>query len=158
MPEKNKIPANAFIQDFGKFKMVLDKDDKDVSRQIKDFGWYKDELTTTKVVEKHLKSGMTFVDLGANIGFYTILARSLVGPKGKIYAFEPSPHNADFVRASIKENSFTNVVVEEAAVSDFAGRTAFYLAPEFISEHSLYKCSPEYSSKNKIDVKVTTLD
>ena len=65
-----------FIHDFGSFKMVLDKTDKDMSEQIARFGKYKDEEIQSSLMRKHLRQGMTVLDIGANIGFYTILARS----------------------------------------------------------------------------------
>jgi len=145
-----------WVHDFGKFKMVLDKNDKDVSEQIKKFGWYKDELIETEVFEKYLKPGMTVLDLGANIGFYTLLARSIVGPKGKVIAFEPFPHNANLLGRSLKENLFANVIVVQAAISDAVGKTFLYLSPDFISEHSLLDY--DKSSQKKIEVEVLTVD
>src|SRR3972149_5492657 len=91
--------------------------------------------STTKVFEQYLKPGMIALDLGANIGFYTMLARSLVGPEGEVFAFEPSPDNTNLIRASVKENSFENVVVVEDAVADMVGKTTLHLSPEYISEH-----------------------
>ena len=100
--------ANTWIHDFGKFKMVLDRTDTDISKQVEKSGWYSDESFEASLFEKYLKKGMTVLDLGGNIGFYTILARSIVGPKGRVFSFEPFPGNVNLIRASIKENSFTN--------------------------------------------------
>lgn len=151
---------NIWVHDFGKFKMVLDSTDKDISEQIKNFGWYKDEMITTQVFEKYLKPKMTVLDLGANVGFYTLLARSRVGPKGKVFTFEPSPQNANLIRKSLEKNFFDNVIVVEAAVADIVGRAPLYLAPDYISEHSLldYYSSDPNVSQNKIDVKLITID
>jgi FkbM family methyltransferase len=129
---------NTFIYNFGKFRMVLDKHDPDVSRQIQEHGWYLDEGFDIEVFQKHLKTGMTFVDLGANVGFYTFLARSIIGQKGRVFAFEPYPRNAELIRASIEKNSFhNNVTLVEAAVSDKNGKASFYLSPDASSENSL---------------------
>lgn len=117
---------NTWVHDFGKFKMVLDKNDVDISKQVKEFGWYEDEKFESKVFEAHLKPSMAILDLGANIGFYTIFARSVVGEQGRVFAFEPFPANANLIRASIKENSFTNVILE-AAVSDRMGKATLHL-------------------------------
>lgn len=152
---------NTQVHDFGKFKMLLDKNDKDVSEQIRLFGWYKDELITTKVFERYLKDGMSVLDLGANIGFYTMLARSLVGPKGRVFAFEPHPHNSNLIKASVKLNSFTNVKVVEAAISDRVGKSTLFVSQDYISEHSLFDynySSGPHNGKNNIAVNVVTID
>lgn len=72
---------------------------------------------------------MTFLDLGANVGFYTFLARSIIGEKGRVFAFEPYPRNAE-LKASIRENNYNNVTLVEAAVSDKDGKASLYLSPD----------------------------
>ena len=153
--------ANTWVHDFGKFKMVLDKTDTDISKQVEKFGWYSDESFETSLFEKHLKKGMTVLDLGGNIGFYTILARSIVGPEGRVFSFEPFPNNANLIRASIKENSFTNVTVVEAAVSDRIGKATLHLSPDACSEHSLLDLDFQYNlepQQNEIEVQTLTVD
>jgi FkbM family methyltransferase len=141
---------NTFVYDFGKFRMVLDKHDSDVSRQIQEHGWYVDERFDIEVFQKHLKTGMTFVDLGANVGFYTFLARSIIGQKGRVFAFEPYPRNAELIRASIGENSFhNNVTLIEAAVSDKNGKASLYLSPDASSENSLLDLEFRYDDDAK---------
>jgi FkbM family methyltransferase len=141
---------NTFVYNFGKFRMVLDKHDPDVSRQIQEHGWYLDERFDIEVFQKHLKTGMTFVDLGANVGFYTFLARSIIGQKGRVFAFEPYPRNAELIRASIGENSFhNNVTLVQAAVSDKNGKASFYLSPDASSEHSLLELEFRYDDAQK---------
>lgn len=153
--------ANTWVHDFGKFKMVLDHTDTDISKQVEKSGWYSDEAFEASLFEKHLKKGMTVLDLGGNIGFYTILARSLVGQEGRVFSFEPFPGNANLIRASIKENSFTNVTVVEAAVSDRAGKATLHLSPDACSEHSLLDLDFQYNlepQQNEIEVQVLTVD
>jgi FkbM family methyltransferase len=141
---------NTFVYNFGKFRMVLDKHDPDVSRQIQEHGWYVDERFDIEVFQKHLKTGMTFLDLGANVGFYTFLARSTIGQKGRFFAFEPYPRNAELIRASIGENSFhNNVTLVEAAVSDKNGKASLYLSPDASSENSLLDLEFRYNDDAK---------
>jgi FkbM family methyltransferase len=78
-------------------------------------------------VAQHLRAGMTFVDVGANIGYYTALASSLVGPAGQVFAFEPSPYAAQRLNMLKKENSLSNVKVFESGVSDTIGETTLHL-------------------------------
>lgn len=134
----------------------------DISQQIKDSGWYKDEEYETKIFKKNLQEGMRFLDLGANIGFYSIFARSIVGEKGGVISFEPYPKNANLIRKSVNLNHYDNVVVVEAAVSDKQGKAKLYLSPEYYTENSLIDLEFTYPKKWKgrrsIDVKVVTVD
>ena len=96
-----KMLENTFVYDFGTFRMVLDKQDPDVSRQIDEHGWYVDETFDIEIFRKYVREGMTVLDLGANVGFYTFLARSIIGGRGRVFAFEPYPRNSELIRASI---------------------------------------------------------
>ncbi len=150
-----------WIHDFGKFKMVLSKDDDDISPQIEEFGWYEDEKFETKIFEKHLKKGMSVLDLGANIGFYSLFARSIVGESGRVFSFEPFPGNIALLRESIRQNNFTNVFATESAVSDRSGTSTLYLSPDACSEHSLLDLDFDYDEtpmEKTIQVQVTSVD
>jgi FkbM family methyltransferase len=57
-------------------------------------------------ISHYLKSGEVFVDVGANIGFFTLLGCKTVGPKGKVYALEPNPVIYDMMDTSVFANSF----------------------------------------------------
>jgi FkbM family methyltransferase len=85
------------------------------------------ESRETSWVAQHLRAGMTFVDVGANIGYYTALAASLVGAGGRVFAFEPSPYAAQRLNVLKKENSLSNVTVFESGVSDTIGETTLHL-------------------------------
>lgn len=69
--------------------------------------------------------GNTVFDIGANVGFYTLLASELVGPQGRVYAFEPLPRNVQFLNEHLRLNHVNNVEVIKAAVSDKSGDTFF---------------------------------
>src|SRR5689334_14548427 len=65
-----------------------------------------------------VRPGSTVLDIGAHVGYYTLLASMLAGDAGYVWAFEPEPHNAEFLRQHLAVNNCRNVHVEEAAVSD----------------------------------------
>jgi FkbM family methyltransferase len=83
------------------------------------------EKQVVKAMLPHLKPGSVFVDVGANIGFYTLLAASRVGPVGRVIAFEPSQADCDLIEASVRRNGFTNVVVHRAAAADEVGTIGY---------------------------------
>ncbi|MGF1579462.1 MAG: FkbM family methyltransferase [Gemmataceae bacterium] len=70
---------------------------------------------------QYLKPGDVFYDIGANVGFFATRAAHLVGPEGKVYAFEPFPQSAEKVRKNAALNDFKHVEVIEAAVSSEPG-------------------------------------
>src|SRR5262249_14626196 len=60
------------------------------------------ESYETKLIRQLVKRGMIAVDVGANIGYYTLLLSDLVGPEGKVFAFEPDPGNHALLVKNIK--------------------------------------------------------
>lgn len=75
-------------------------------------------------VRRVVKPGQNVLDIGANIGFFTIVMASLVGPSGKVYAFEPLDQNTDLLELSIAENAFEDrIVLERAALGQSSGST-----------------------------------
>lgn len=68
-----------------------------------------------------LRPGMRVVDVGANIGYYTLLFHSVVGSAGEIICIEPSPENLVELRRNITANHFKNVVIHESPVGDRCG-------------------------------------
>lgn len=88
------------------------------------------EPNVTAVIMDTLRPGDVFCDVGANIGYYTVLASRLVGPGGHVVAVEPSPAALRMLRDNIALNGLTNVRVVPAAVAAERGRLALY-APSF---------------------------
>lgn len=74
------------------------------------------EPIQTKVFLESLKPGSIVFDIGANVGYYTVLASKVVGKKGKVYAFEPDPGNLKLLQKNIKLNACRNVKVFGSAV------------------------------------------
>jgi FkbM family methyltransferase len=76
---------------------------------------------------RHLGPGMVFYDVGANVGFLTLLGARLVGRSGAVIAFEPHPGNAAALRHNVALNGFDHVVVfEQAAAAQPGSGTLFF--------------------------------
>lgn len=86
------------------------------------------ELPLQKALQNYLKPEGIFYDIGANIGFFTVIAAKLVGTSGHVYAFEPVPENAARISENIKLNEFSNVTLLEKAVSQTTGSGELLLA------------------------------
>lgn len=74
------------------------------------------ERAIQKVLVERLRPGMVFYDLGANIGFFSLLAARLVGPTGRVFSFEPDAEVAARLRRNIARNAFSSITVVEAGI------------------------------------------
>jgi FkbM family methyltransferase len=86
-------------------------------------GWY--ERPKQLAFAAAVRPGAVVYDIGANVGFYTLLSSILAGPQGRVYAFEPVPRNAALLRRHVVLNDLRNVDVLELAVGERAGRAMF---------------------------------
>ena len=75
------------------------------------------ESEKVKVFGKSIKEGNIVFDMGANVGYYSLLAADLVGPGGKVFAFEPLPSNFEYLRKNADINFCRNIFLFEVAVS-----------------------------------------
>jgi FkbM family methyltransferase len=111
--------------DFGSFKIVLDAGDISVGRPL--LALHEHESHIRRFVETAVRPGMTAVDIGANVGFFTMLFASLVGPSGAVFAFEPNSENNRLILLSIDANKFTQIRLHPVALTERAG--AVYFSP-----------------------------
>jgi len=95
------------------------------------------EEDTTKLFEKLVKKGDIVVDLGANVGYFTLLAAKLVGEHGKVFAFEPNPKNFEYLTKNVKLNNYNNVTAEQKAVSNVAGKIKLFICPYDTGHHTI---------------------
>lgn len=109
----------------------------------------------TEVVLNEARPGDTVLDVGAHIGYYTLLLARAVGPTGKVLAFEPDPLNFALLRRNVEMNGYANVELFNCAVSDRCGRAQLYRSTDNAGDHRLHK-SPEV--RNAVEVETVTMD
>lgn len=111
----------------------------------------------TELFRELIKPGMVVLDIGANIGYYTLIASKLVGDDGRVYAFEPDPKNYELLVKNIEINGYNNITPIHKAVSNKSGRIKLFID----------KLSPSLSSFSKdnvlekagfLEVETTALD
>jgi FkbM family methyltransferase len=78
---------------------------------------------------EHIRPGAIVYDVGANVGFFTLLASKLAGDSGRVHAFEPLPRNLDFLERHILLNDLANVHVGALAIAATSGEAHFRIAP-----------------------------
>ncbi len=113
------------------------------------------EPHVTALVLDSLRAGDVFCDVGANIGYYTVLASRLVGPGGHVIAVEPSPAALRILRENIALNGLNNVRVVPAAVAASCGRVALY-GPSFGNAGTVSTVSRE-GRTSELDVEALPL-
>lgn len=113
------FPAEDFILGYAKKGMV-----------------YEPEVTEFFV--RALRPGDFVVDVGANVGWFTLLAASLVGPAGSVLAFEPGSNNVPKIEVNVALNDFENVIVLDAPVTDDGRIVEFFLNADGSGGNSLW--------------------
>lgn len=103
------------------------------------------EPEETKLVKRQIKTGQTVVDIGASIGYYTLIFAKLVGESGYVYSFEPSLNKFKILQQNIQLNNLTNINVEKKIVSNIDGEI------ELFGERSESISLNEYFKDKKID-------
>ena len=104
----------------GNLKMLVSSWDEGISPHLAFDGYW--ESWVTAVVWSTIRPGMYVVNVGANVGYYTLLASRIVGPEGRVDAFEPNPEMAQLLRSNIALNGMTETTkVFECAVAEKAG-------------------------------------
>jgi FkbM family methyltransferase len=81
-------------------------------------------------ITRFLKEGMTFVDVGAHVGTYTLLAAQAVGRDGEVHAFEPNPAAFKLLELNLRLNGFSNVHAHPCAVADTGGTSELAIYAE----------------------------
>ncbi|HTU34325.1 MAG TPA: FkbM family methyltransferase [Candidatus Acidoferrum sp.] len=92
------------------------------------YGTWEPEVVSA--VSQFVTPGMSAIDVGAHGGFFALLLARLVGPLGKVIAFEPLPANFRILQHNIGMNALENVIAEPLAVSGYSGELAFEVPPE----------------------------
>lgn len=106
-------------------------------------------------IDSVLSAGDVFVDLGANIGYFSVIAAAAVGPSGRVHAFEPEPTNLKLLRANQALNGLGNLVCHQVAIGEKSGRATLYRSRGNLGAHSLLK---EDGLADPLEVRLATLD
>jgi len=112
----------------GKYLMWVDANDKGLGPHLMFQGYW--EMWVTSAVARFARRGTTAIDVGANVGYYTLIMADAVGPEGKVIAFEPNPRIAEMIRMSAPLNGYrSRVSVRPEAVSAKCGDGLAFAIP-----------------------------
>jgi FkbM family methyltransferase len=90
-------------------RLWVEKNATVLTRSLVEEGYW--DPTISGLMRKVLEPGMTFVDAGANIGYFSVLGSQLVGPTGRVFAVEPDPVNLSILRANLSRHGCANTEV-----------------------------------------------
>jgi FkbM family methyltransferase len=153
--EKLPIKREHFKRKIGAHTMYLDPEDKGLSEGLRGLPKGIDrEAAFMKILRRELKEGMTAVDLGANIGYVTLIMAKIVGSKGLVYAIEPSESNYKFLLKNIEANNYqSHVHAYNLGISNVIGEQKFYMS----EQSNLHSMAPNRHTNDFVTVQVKTL-
>jgi FkbM family methyltransferase len=135
-------------------RLYLPEDDTIMRPHLEQSGVWSPEQT--RLVKESLGPGMLFVDVGAHVGYFSVLAGKLVAPDGVVFAFEPHPRNFRFLLANVWRNGRTNVLCFPWAVTDSCGFAELFEAHGNSGDHRLYRSHDE--ERTSVTVRTVALD
>jgi len=137
---RREIKRRKGIVQFQDFRMKLDGSsymDLSLYKQFTQTGYYEKEISL--YIMSNLSPSDVFVDIGANSGYYTLLASKIVGEHGKVYSFEPHPDTYKRLVQNIMLNSLNNVHTFNYAASSFDGEGELFVSKSSDGLNSLKK-------------------
>jgi FkbM family methyltransferase len=150
------LGKDAIVRRVHGHKMLLNIQRPGISHELAI--WGKREILETKIFKSVVKGGMVVVDLGANIGYYTLMAATLVKDIGKVYAIEPVPVNYNVLSKNVRLNRLENIVeLHHIAISNRQGKARFFLG-EADNLGTLMDYTEHGKISEFIDVQTVTLD
>jgi len=140
------------------FRLFVDTRDRQIAPHLATVGVW--EPWNTGLLRSLLKSGDIVVEVGANFGFFTILAATLVGKAGKVTTFEANPDLVALLDATVEINGFTDLVdVRAMAVTDSTGEVEFAIYNNFLGDgHIVSLCGIRHEDQKLVRVPAGTLD
>lgn len=121
------------VIEFEGFQIALDKNNSlRLSKTPKDIS------LETAIIRETLKAGQVAVDVGAHIGYYSLIFAKLVGKSGRVFAFEPDLLNFVLLKKNIHLNGYSNVKSIHSAVADSSGKIKLYKSNSSQADHRTY--------------------
>ncbi len=121
----------------GRFKLLVDTRDMSLGPHLLLDGYW--DLPNTEIFNKLIKPGMTVMDVGANYGYFTLLAADLVGPQGCVYAIEADPRNYSILEKNVSVNGFTDrTQTYQVAALNERKKVQLHRHPNYLGGNTLF--------------------
>lgn len=138
-------------------EMYVDLRDEGVSTTLFLSGSW--ENFATRIMANEVQKGNVVLDIGANIGYHTLILAEKVGRDGRVFAFEPDPWNFRLLNMNIEVNDYHNIIPVQRAVSNVTGKGKLYLSTNYgtFGGHTMFGKQLNQGS-HPIEVETTRLD
>ncbi len=152
---KKKFVRGDLIVAHGKHKFIY-YDNGDLSERLYHSFWKKYYDEELNKVQNYIKNGDAVIDIGGNLGIYTLILSELVGVNGKVFTFEPSPENFNKLNRTISINKLSNVDSFDVGLGEEERKTILYYDSHQTGVSTIvHKMSSDAITE---DIKLTTLD
>lgn len=148
-----KIPDYAYSVNMHVHPHSDGKGDQYVSKAIADNGIW--EPFETKLLLKLIERKQCFVDVGANLGYYSLIASPVMGCSASIFAFEPEPKNFTVFEKNIIDNQLNNIVAVNAGLGEKDESLKMFLSDDNYGDHQIYDAGLD---RNSIDIDIVSGD
>lgn len=146
-------PTQRMVKQMGGFKMYLSPQDSGLSRVLLGDGEY--EEYEIDLFRAAVKPGMVLLDVGANIGIYSLAAAQQTGDRARIFAFEPEPSAMAMLRDNILLNGYHSIVPVDKALADNHGTLKLNVDVANFGKHSIVTAD---SIDRQIEIQAVTVD
>lgn len=110
------------------------------------------------LMKKLVKENDHVIDIGAHIGYYTLLLAKLVGKNGRVFAFEPESQNFELLKKNIEINGYQNVILEQKGVSDKTGKCKLYLSSNNTADNRTHETTDVTFSNKNLEIQTVSLN
>lgn len=108
-----------------------------------------------RLIEREVQAGMVAVDVGANLGWYSLALARAVGTEGRVYAVEPEPGNVELLSRALGGGRFPQVEIRQVAAADYSGWMTLYLGDSDRGDHRIF---PAAAERRQLTVRAVSLD
>ena len=149
-------PRGPVLTSCDSLRMYVDGQDDVIAGEILAYGAY--EKQEIEFFKKQLRPGMTVIDIGANMGYYSLVAARVVGMQGHVYAFEPDPQNFSLLARNREENKLWNIEVSPFAVSNKHEKRTFFRDRHNSGGHTFCQKNLPTFEAGSLEIEAITLD
>lgn len=133
-------------------------DQADIGLRLANFVGLQPEKSEDRFFVQRIRPGEAVLDLGANVGLYSLLFAKLVGPSGSVLAFEPGPKSFKLLERNIKENGYKNIQAENSAVTDYSGAIDLFVCPTGESDNRVSGAIDYRNNWERVSVPCVAMD
>jgi len=147
----------ALCRVLGRYKAYVDTTDVGLSSHLMLDGYW--EMWVTETLAELVRPGMVVADIGANIGYFTLLMAELVGPSGRVHAFEPNPRLVELLDKTLMVNGFASrATIHQTALGDRGDRSVTLVVPPITPMNAYILPEGADGHADGVEVPVARLD